>query len=159
MAWHIHTWAPRSKSVYYHFRAALRAKRPQQIKFSLPAHSLNPNPHENCQLKSKLAWHRIKPTHVLVGQDRTGQDRTGQDRTGQDRTGHKLFRKSEYICQKCCVHIRYPPHIDMQKFLGDNDARNRRMRNPGYEAWGQPRTQGLSSWGEKTLVDAGHVVC
>jgi hypothetical protein len=87
MAWHIHTWAPRSKSVYYHFRAALRAKRPQQIKFSLPAHSLNPNPHENCQLKSKLAWHRIKPTHVLVGQDRTGQDRTGQDRTGQDRTG------------------------------------------------------------------------
>jgi hypothetical protein len=23
----------------------------------------------------------------------------------------------------------------------------------------QPRTQGLSSWGEKTLVDAGHVIC
>ena len=23
----------------------------------------------------------------------------------------------------------------------------------------QPRTQGLSSWGEKTLVDAGHAIC
>jgi hypothetical protein len=23
----------------------------------------------------------------------------------------------------------------------------------------QPRTQSLSSWGAKTLVDAGHVIC
>jgi hypothetical protein len=34
----------------------------------------------------------------------------------------------------------------------------------GYDAndWSiehQPRTQGLSFWGEKTLVDAGHVIC
>ena len=28
-----------------------------------------------------------------------------------------------------------------------------------HQSYSQPRTQGLSSWGAKTLVDAGHVIC